>query len=154
MKQTLHRLIFVLACAIATQAMAQQRNLSCKLHFSSKEWSALYQSATGSGTVSCSNGASMPVDIRARGVGLSAGRWKITEGNGQFTRVSTIEDVLGNYLAISGQVGLYKAGTAQVLARRRVALALAGKGEGFDLGVAISDFTISKAAQADTTGEK
>jgi hypothetical protein len=37
-----------------------------------------------------------------------------------------------------------KAGTAQILTKGKVSLALAGKGEGFDVGIAVSGFRISK----------
>lgn len=128
----------------AGMAVAADRELSCSLKFTSRQWSAVYSSAEGEGTVSCDNGASMPVVISARGVGITAGKWKITDGTGKFTRVAAIEDVLGSYLAVSGDAGAAKAGTAQALTKGKVSLALAGKGEGFDLGIAISQFKISK----------
>ncbi len=123
---------------------AAEGDLRCSLNFTSKQWSALYASAVGEGTVTCKDGSSMPVAISAKGVGITAGKWKITEGKGTFTHVSKIEDVLGNYLAVSGDVGVSKAGTAQALTKGKVSLALAGKGEGFDVGIAISAFKISK----------
>lgn len=86
----------------------------------------------------------MPVVIRAKGLGITAGKWKIIEGKGAITHVAKIDDVLGSYLAVSGDIGVVKAGTAQVLTKGKVSLALAGKGEGFDVGVAISDFKISR----------
>jgi hypothetical protein len=125
-------------------ASAAEHDLSCSLKFSSRQWSALYASAVGEGIVTCKDGSSMPVAIRARGVGITAGKWKITDGRGTFTHVSRIEDVLGNYLAVSGDVGVAKAGTAQILTKGKVSLALAGKGEGFDVGIAVSGFRISK----------
>lgn len=126
-------------------AAAADKEISCHLKFTSRQWSAVYSSAVGEGTVSCDNGSSMPVTISAKGVGITVGKWKITDGTGRFTRVTAIEDVLGSYLAVSGDAGLAKAGTAQALTKGKVSLALAGKGEGFDLGIAISDFKISKA---------
>jgi hypothetical protein len=127
-------------------ASAAGKELSCKLKFTSEEWSALYQSAMGKGTVACDGGTSMPVTISAKGIGLTAGKWRITEGTGTFTHVAKMDDVLGSYLSLSGNVGAEKAGTAPVLTKGQVSLALAGKGEGFDVGIAISDFKISKAA--------
>jgi len=127
-------------------ASAADRDLSCSLKFTSKEWSALYSSAVGAGTVTCKDGSSMPVAITAKGIGITAGKWKITDGTGKFTHVAKIEDVLGSYLAVSGDVGVSKAGTAQALTKGKVSLALAGKGEGFDVGIAISEFKISEPA--------
>lgn len=141
---------FWLLCAVSAAAVASEppagsdKELRCRLHFTSSEWSAVYASSTGTGEVTCDDGASMPVTISAKGVGITAGKWKITDGKGTFTHVNNIEDVLGSYLAVSGDVGVSKAGTARALSKGKVSLALAGKGEGFDLGVAISSFKIAK----------
>lgn len=128
----------------ANLAAASDRDLRCTLEFTSTEWSAVYASTVGKGTVNCKDGTTMHVGIEAKGLGITAGKWKITSGKGTFTHVAKIDDVLGSYAAVSGDIGLGKAGTARVLTKGKVSLALAGKGEGFDLGVAISDFRISK----------
>lgn len=138
-------LLAAIGCALtSTGATAAERDLSCTLKFSSSEWSALYASSEGTGIVTCTGGKSMPVTISTKGLGITAGKWKITDGTGKFTHVYKIDDVLGSYLALSGDVGLVKAGTARVLTKGKVSLALAGTGDGFDVGVAISDFKISK----------
>lgn len=67
---------------------------------------------------------------------------------GKFSHVDRIDDVLGNYLAASGNVGAGKAGTAQALTKGKVSLMLAGRGDGFDIGVAINDFKIMKGGPA------
>lgn len=135
----------LVAMSVASNiAAAKDRDLRCTLAFTSTEWSAVYASAVGTGTVTCKDGMSMPVSIEAKGIGLTAGKWKITSGKGTFTHVRKIDDVLGSYVAVSGDIGLRKAGTARVLTKGKVSLALAGKGEGFDIGVAISDFRIAK----------
>ncbi|WP_156476609.1 hypothetical protein [Stenotrophomonas sp. DDT-1] len=128
---------------------ASERDLRCSLSFNSKAWSALYSSAVGEGTVTCEDGAPLQVSFAAKGVGITAGKWKITKGTGKFTRVARIEDVLGSYLALSGDLGVAKAGTAQVLTKGDVSLALAGKGDGFDVGIAISEFRISRRNEAE-----
>lgn len=134
-----------MAMAMASNlAAASDRDLHCTLEFTSTEWSAVYASTIGRGTVDCKDGASMQVSIEAKGLGLTAGKWKITSGKGTFTHVRKIDDVLGSYVAVSGDIGVGKAGTARVLSKGSVSLALAGKGEGFDLGVAISSFRIAK----------
>lgn len=144
----------LIALAVGGTAHAADKDLRCHLAFTSQAWSALYSSAVGKGTVTCADGSSMPVEIRAKGIGITAGKWKITDGKGTFTHVARIDDVLGSYLAVSGDVGVAKAGTAQALSKGKVSLALAGKGEGFDVGVAISDFKISKpAAPAEKAAE-
>ena len=131
--------------AVPATSSAAQHDLDCKLTFSLKAWSAIYKHADGSGTVTCANGRSMPVHIRIRGGGLTAGKWRINDGHGKFTDVSRIGDVLGNYAAASAEVGAVKSGTAQVLTKGPVSLALRGAGRGIDLGIAGSRFTISRA---------
>ena len=144
MNKTTVRLLAATLWVGTACASAAERELSCTLAFSTQEWSALYASTVGEGTVTCSDGASLPVAIRANGIGITAGKWKIVQGAGRFTRVTDIDDVLGHYVALSGDVGVVKTGTARVLTKGRVSLALSGTGEGFDLGVAIGDFRIGR----------
>jgi hypothetical protein len=139
-------LLVAVACA-PLAAAAADRDLSCDLKFAAKSWSVIYERVEGSGTVTCEDGSTLPVTISAKGLGITAGKWKINEGKGKFTHVDSINDVLGEYLSVSGNVGVGKAGTAQVLTKGKVSLALAGKGDGFDIGVAINDFKIMKAAK-------
>lgn len=129
-------------------ASAAQPDLDCKLTFSLKGWSAIYEHADGAGTVTCANGQSLPVHIRIRGGGLTAGKWHINDGKGNFTDVYKISDVLGNYAAASANVGAVKSGTAQVLSKGTVSLALAGTGQGINIGIAGTKFTISRAGSA------
>lgn len=140
--------IFGLAAALSLPASAQtaDREVSCTLKFSSTQWSVLYERAQGTGTVTCDNGKKMEVDISAKGVGITAGKWRIDHGTGKFTHVAKIRDVLGTYAALSANVGLVKAGTVQVLANGKVSLLLAGSGDGFDVGVTISQFKIERSA--------
>lgn len=140
--------IFGLAAALSLSASAQSadREVSCTLKFSSTQWSVLYEHAEGTGTVTCDNGKKMEVDISAKGVGLTAGKWRIEHGTGKFSHVAKIRDVLGTYAALSANVGLVKSGTVQVLTNEKVSLALAGSGDGFDLGVTISQFKIERSA--------
>ena len=145
MKMNLYLLALV-AMSGSAVAHAAEKKLRCNLTFSTKEWSVLYASAEGEGTVSCQDGSSMQVVISAKGGGLTAGKWQITDGKGVITRVEKIDDILGSYLAVSGDIGLVKAGTAQVLTKGQVSLALAGKGEGFDIGIAVTQFKIGRSA--------
>lgn len=140
--------IFGLAAFLSLSAYAQtaERAVSCTLEFSSTQWSVLYERAEGTGTVTCDNGKKMEVDISAKGVGLTAGKWRIDHGTGKFTHVAKLRDVLGTYAALSANAGLMKAGTVQVLTNDKVSLVLAGSGDGFDLGVTISQFKIERSA--------
>lgn len=129
----------------ALRASAAERELGCTLQSHSSDWSAVYQQGTRAGTVTCQDGSSMPVTIKARGVGLSAGKWRIDRGTGTFTRVHAIQDVLGRYATVSGNLGLVKTGDVEAASKGRVSLALAGHGEGVDVGVVVSEFHIEKA---------
>lgn len=140
--------------AASATGVAKEPDLHCRLQFVSQDWSAVYASGKGEGTVSCDHGVTMPVTITAKGVGLTAGKWRITDGRGRFTHASRIEDTLGHYLSVGGNAGLAKAGTAQVLTKGRVSLALAGKGEGFDLGIAVTEFVIEKRMDTGTPGKQ
>ena len=139
-------IVFALALAGGSSvAQAQQANLDCKLRFSLTGWSLIYKHAEGHGIVHCENGQSMAVRIEAKGGGLTVGKSHIDNGEGRFTDVHRIEDVLGTYAQGSADAGAVKAGTAQVLSKGTVSLALAGAGEGVSLGVSVGGFTISRA---------
>ena len=85
----------------------------------------------------------MAVTTGETGIGISAGKWKITRGSGTFTKVRSLDDVLGTYASLSADAGLSKAATAQALTKGNVSLALAGTGSGFDVGLAVSGFRLS-----------
>lgn len=119
-------------------------DLGCKMTFSLTGWSLIYKHAQGVGTVKCANGTSMAVKISVKGGGLTAGKWHISNGKGVFTSVHTISDVLGRYVQGEAHAGVVKSGSAQVLTKGTVSLALAGTGEGVDLGIDIGGFTISR----------
>lgn len=127
------------------QALAAEANLDCKLRFSLSGWSAIYKHAEGSGVVTCENGSSMRVRIASKGGGLTVGKSHIDNGTGRFSDVHTINDVLGSYAQGEAHAGAVKSATAQVLTKGPVSLALAGKGEGFDIGVDIGEFTLTRA---------
>ncbi len=139
----------VLACALgvaaAPQARAADAGIDCKLHYNLTGWSLIYKHTSGTGRVTCNNGQSMRVLLSAKAVGLTAGKWHINNGTGTFTDVHTIRDVLGGYAQASANAGVAKSGEAQVLTNGTVSLALAGKGEGVNLGVDVGQFKIKPA---------
>ncbi len=120
-------------------------NLDCKLKFSLSTWSAIYKHSEGSGMVTCENGKSMRVSIVAKGAGLTVGKSHVDGGTGRFSDIHRISDVLGSYAEAEAHAGVVKSGTAQVLTKGDVSLALAGDGEGVDLGVDIGKFTLTRA---------
>jgi len=149
MNRTSLPLLAVLACAIgfaaAPQAQASPRQIDCKLDYSLTGWSLVYKHTSGSGRITCDNGQSMPVRISAKAVGLTAGKWHIDHGTGQFTDVHNINEALGRYVQASANAGLVKSGEAQMLTKGPVSLALAGAGAGVNLGVDIGAFRIKPA---------
>ena len=133
-----------LALAFAfSAAPASAQDLTCKLTFSSSSWSIFYKTTTGTGTVTCNNGTSLPVKITAKGGGLTVGKSKITNGFGEFANVGKIRDVLGSYASGEATAGASKSAIGQAMTNGKVSLALSGKGEGWDLGVAFPKFTLS-----------
>jgi len=87
----------------------------------------------------------MRVNVEAHGGGITVGKSHIDNGTGKFTDVRKIEDVLGTYAQGDASLGAVKSGTAQVLTKGTVSLALAGAGEGVDIGVSIGGFSITPA---------
>jgi hypothetical protein len=148
-----HRTLSGLAAGLAlalfstAQAHATTADLDCKLKFSLTGWSLIYKHAEGRGTVMCENGESMNVKISAKGGGLTVGKSHIDNGTGRFTDVHAISDIVGTYAQGEASAGAVKAGTAQVLTKGTVSLALAGAGEGVELGVSVGGFTIEKAGK-------
>jgi len=137
-------LALALAATLPRVSAAAEANLDCKLKFSLTGWSAIYKHAEGHGVVTCENGKAMDVKIEAKGGGLTVGKSHIDNGTGKFTDVHRIEDVLGTYAQGDASIGAGKSGTAQVLTKGTVSLALAGAGEGVDIGISFGGFTISR----------
>ncbi|MBP3983412.1 hypothetical protein J5837_03160 [Pseudoxanthomonas helianthi] len=123
-------------------ATAAEKDLECKLDYTLDGWSLVYEEATGSGTVHCGK-ESLPVSIKARAIGATVGKWKVDKGRGRFTDVHAIDEVLGKYVKAEADVGVVKSGSAQLLTKGTVSLALAGTGEGVTIGVDVGQFELS-----------
>lgn len=131
--------------ATAQPAQAQSTpQLSCELSFTMSGWSIFYKTSSGTGTVTCSNGQRMNVRLEARGGGLSFGRSRIEDGQGRFTNVYSIRDILGGYATAEAHAGAGASAKAQVVTKGPISLALSGTGHGVDLGVAFGSFVISE----------
>lgn len=140
------RLLMTLALlgAASLGSTAQAADLECKMKFTMSGWSAFYKRADGSGTITCNNGQSVAVKLSARGGGLSAGKSTIRDGTGEFAGVHSIDDVFGSYASAEAHAGAVKSSKAQAMTKGEVSLALAGTGEGWDLGIAFGKFTIKR----------
>jgi hypothetical protein len=130
---------------VFTPVRAEGADLGCKLKFSLSGWSAIYKHSEGTGIVTCADGSSLPVKISAKGAGLTVGKSQVDDGSGTFTNVHNVGDVLGSYAEGEVHAGAVKSGNVQVLTKGTVSLALAGAGEGIDLGIDVGEFTLTKA---------
>jgi len=133
------------ACGFAAASNRYVGDINCKMDYSITGWSAIYKHSSGTGTVHCDNGQTMRVKIKAKGVGLTAGKWRIDNGNGRFSGVHNIAEVLGKYAHGEASAGVVKSVSSQIVTKGNVSLALAGHGEGVNLGVDIGQLTISRA---------
>ncbi len=130
-----------LSTALAAQAAG---NIDCELHYNLAGWSVLYKTASGTGTISCDNGARIPVKITVKGGGLTVGKSKIVDGKGKFSGAYSVNDLIGSYASVEAHAGADKSSNAQVMTKGDVSLALAGTGKGWDLGVGLGKFTIER----------
>ncbi|MBC8025793.1 MAG: hypothetical protein H7Y89_07370 [Steroidobacteraceae bacterium] len=139
------RLIFASALLAATVGpYAHAGSVDCKLKFDISGWSAFYKRSDGTGTITCSNGQSMRVLLRARGGGPTVGKSTIRNGDGEFTSVDNINQLLGTYVSAEAGAAAVKAAKAHVVTKGEISLALAGTGEGWEIGVAFGKFTIKR----------
>jgi hypothetical protein len=140
-------LVFATAGAVTvptSHAHAAEANVKCHLKFNLAGWSLIYKHATGSGTVRCDNGQTARVKIVVVGGGLTAGKYHIDNGTGEISDVHGIADVFGDYAQAGAEAGVVKSSQAQVLTKGTTSLALAGTGEGINLGISAGKFTISR----------
>jgi hypothetical protein len=117
--------------------------ISCSMQFEMHGWSIFYKTAKGTGEVTCSNGQHMRVHLRSKGGGLTVGKSSIT-GTGRFSGLFDIKGVLGTYATGTANAGAVKTAHSTVMVKGNVALALTGKGRGWNLGVDFGKFIISR----------
>ena len=138
-------LLLAAGALLALPMMASaEANLKCRMTFRISGWSLLYKESNGTGTIKCSNGQSMNVKLKARGGGLTVGKSTIDNGQGDFSSVSSIKELLGVYASAEAEAGAVKSAKAQVVTKGEVSLSLSGTGSGWDLGVALGSFEISR----------
>lgn len=145
MKRTPFALLAGFALMLAANSPANAQFYDCEMTFSLSGWSAFYKTASGLGTVTCSNGQRMRVKLSAKGGGISFGKSSIDNGHGEFSGIRDISEVLGGYATAEAHAGAVKSAKGQVMTKGSVSLALAGKGRGWDLGFAFGSFHIERA---------
>lgn len=134
----------VLAALAAGPVTASAADVSCSMTFQMKGWSAFYKTASGTGSIRCSNGQSAAVKLDAKGGGLSFGKSSIENGKGEFSGVKSIDEIFGSYASAEAHAGAVKSSKASVMTKGEVSLALSGTGRGWDLGIAFGKLTISR----------
>ena len=142
---TRRSLAFVSVLALVVIGMAPARaeaKTKCDMTFAIKEWAVLYKHAKGTGTITCSNGQRAHVAISSKGGGLTAGKFRI-EGHGEFSEVNDIHELYGGYAQAQANAGAEKSAAATVVTKGDISLALAGKGEGWDIGVSFGKLTLT-----------
>jgi hypothetical protein len=136
--------VLLLGLAAAVAHAAGPKKVDCELKYWLAGWSAFYKTAKGEGTIICNNGQSMRVALTLKGGGVTFGKTKIDDGRGKFSEVSNINDLLGGYAEVGAEAGAVKATEAKVLTNGTATLALAGKGEGWNIGISGAKFTIKR----------
>jgi len=119
-------------------------DVSCHMTFNLQGWSAFYKTASGTGTIKCSNGQSANVKLDAKGGGLTFGKSSIENGQGEFSGAHNLDELLGSYVSAEAHAGAVKSSKAAVMTKGEISLALSGTGRGWDLGVAFGKLTISR----------
>jgi hypothetical protein len=125
--------------------LAADKLVECKMRYNLRGWSAFYKTASGDGTITCSNGQRARVKIRAKGGGITFGKSEIVGGTGDFTGARGIGELFGSYAQAEAHAGAGKSADAQALTKGPVSLVLAGKGRGVDVGFAFGKLTIERA---------
>jgi hypothetical protein len=139
-------LLLILAPAASSRAVAAQKD--CDMTYSLKGWSAVYKTAKGEGTITCNNGETAQVAISVKGGGLTFGKTDIYDGKAEISGVKSIKDIYGSYASASAHAGVVKAGAVAVMTKGTVSIALAGAGNGVDVGIDFSDFKIDEIGAA------
>jgi hypothetical protein len=117
---------------------------NCDMTYTLKGWSAVYKTAKGEGTITCKTGETAQVEISVKGGGITFGKTEIYNGKAEISGVKSINDIYGSYASASAHAGVVKEGSVEVMTKGTVSLALAGTGEGVDVGIDFSKFTINK----------
>lgn len=131
------------AGAFCAPAASAAEKLDCEMRFTLTGWSAIYKHSEGSGTITCNNGKSYPVTIVAVGGGLTVGKQHVDDGLAKFSEVNHVSELFGGWAQGEATAGLVKGGSAQVMTKGNVSMALSGVGGGVSLGISFGKFTIT-----------
>lgn len=126
----------------------------CDLTFDLESWSVFYKEGHGRGVVDCDNGQRADVVLEAKGAGVTLGASKIVDGNGNFSLISDIDEVFGDYATAEAHAGMGPSAHAQVVTKGSISLALSGSGNGVDVGFAFGRFTIRRGTPPQRRAER
>jgi hypothetical protein len=132
------------AALVFAMALPATAATKCHMSFTLTGWSLFYQTASGSGTITCDNGQSVRVKLTSKGGGITFGRSKIKDGTGVFTDVDGISELFGTYIRGEAHAGAGNSAKASAMTKGEVSLSLVGKGQGVDVGIAFGKFVIEK----------
>ncbi len=121
--------------------------IKCDMTFALKGWSAIYKTASGHGEVTCDNGQKLPIKLTVHGGGLTFGKMDILKGKGEFSKVKSIDEVLGAFVAAEATAAAVKSGQAAAYTKGEVSLALAGTGRGVALGFDFGKLEIERVGK-------
>lgn len=124
--------------------------IECQMDFRLSGWSVFYKSASGNGTITCSNGQTMDVVINVTGGGLTFGHYQINDGHGEFTDLTDITQALGHYAMATAHAGAVKSTRAAAMTNGDASLVITGTGNGWNIGAGFASFTIKRASDAGT----
>ena len=122
--------------------------IDCQMKFTLKGWSAFYKTASGKGSVTCSNGQKAEVTLSVKGGGITFGKSSIDEGDGRFSDLKDIEEIFGGYAAAEAHAGAGTSKQASVYTKGEVSLAITGTGRGVNVGFDFGKLTIEKVEAA------
>lgn len=115
---------------------------TCSMTYKLEGFSLAYRQYDGTGEVTCVNGEKASVKLSSKSIGFTIGYSEI-EGEGYFTEVKSIDEILGNYISLGNHFGFSRSVDRQVLTRGEISLVLTGRGHGFDIGFTIGDLSIN-----------
>lgn len=121
-----------------------EKLVDCEMRFDMKGWSAFYKTSKGEGVITCDNGQSASVSIKARGGGITFGKSEVVNGTGRFSGARSIEELFGSYAQSEAHAGAGKSVSAQAMTKGEVSLVLTGSGRGVDVGFSFGKFTIKR----------
>jgi len=134
--------------ALLTAAEEKSGMIDCQMQFTLKGWSAFYKTASGKGSVTCTNGQKAEVTINVKGGGITFGKSSIDDGNGRFSDLKDISEIYGGYAAAEAHAGAGTSKQASVYTKGEVSLAITGTGRGLNVGFDFGKLTIEKAEAA------